>query len=79
MLLDLITPGSIHRLNNRKKSPNNSACEHVRVCTHVWLSRESESNLNSKASRLLERLIYFSVYGYCYGDARKLAKRTENS
>lgn len=77
MLLGLITTGSIHRLSN--KEDESQLCEHVRACTHVWLSRESESNLNRKASRLLQRLIYFSVYGYRYGDARKLAKRTENS
>ena len=37
-------------------------CVYVCVCACVYLSRESKSNLDNKASELLQRLIYFSVY-----------------
>lgn len=43
----------------------------VCVHAHVSLSRERKKNLDSKASMLVpQRLIYFSVYWCCYGDAK---------
>lgn len=48
-------------------------CMIMNVCVHahVSLSREREKNLDSKASTLVpQRLIYFSVYWCCYGDAK---------
>ena len=50
-----------HKFNQKN---NNSVCVCVYVCVRVcvYLSRESKSNLDSKASEFLQRLIYFSVY-----------------
>lgn len=48
-------------------------CMIMNVCVHahVSLSRERKKNLDSKASTLVpQRLIYFSVYWCCYGDAK---------